>query len=87
MCPGNVVEDAVNAFASTCTFNTEARHHVCTDCAEGHGGDRCEVCVDQWYGTPEDPAVCVCIKAEYYGITLISFIIGASKSDLCLLIE
>ena len=57
MCPGNVVAGALNVFADSCTWDSNNKAPKCNDCATGHGGDHCEVCVDQFYGTPEDPAV------------------------------
>jgi len=59
MCPGNVVEDAINAFASACERDVDGGQfdHVCVNCTEGHAGDHCEVCENTWYGTPEDITV------------------------------
>ena len=56
MCPGNVIEADVNVFAHTCSLGP-AGTPVCHNCTEGHGGDQCDVCVDQWYGVPADPQV------------------------------
>ena len=56
MCPGNVVAGDINVFAMTCEMSGNSL--VCINCTEGHGGDRCEYCVDQWYGDPTDTMVC-----------------------------
>ncbi|CAH1787412.1 unnamed protein product [Owenia fusiformis] len=52
MCPGNVIEGDLNVFASTCSVKGDS--HMCHNCTEGHGGDRCQVCLQDWYGQPEN---------------------------------
>ncbi|XP_014670487.1 PREDICTED: laminin subunit gamma-1-like, partial [Priapulus caudatus] len=52
MCPGNFAESALNSFSFSCSLvNGEP---VCDACTLGHTGDRCEQCVEGFYGTPED---------------------------------
>ncbi|RUS89303.1 hypothetical protein EGW08_002910, partial [Elysia chlorotica] len=52
-CPGSIVGGDVNVFAQLCSANT-AGDPVCINCTEGHGGDRCEICLDGYFGTPEN---------------------------------
>ncbi|XP_064617027.1 laminin subunit gamma-1-like [Liolophura sinensis] len=49
MCPGNVVDGTVNAFASGCDATGK-----CINCTAGHQGDRCEMCIEGYYGVPEN---------------------------------
>ncbi|XP_077987019.1 laminin subunit alpha-1-like [Glandiceps talaboti] len=54
MCPGPAGQ---NSFSDTCSVDvTAADGFRCDSCTEGHGGDHCEVCVDGYYGTPENYA-------------------------------
>ncbi|XP_022106047.1 laminin subunit beta-1-like isoform X2 [Acanthaster planci] len=46
-CPGPT--GSVNSFAPVCDDNG-----VCISCAEGHGGDYCQMCVTGYYGMPTD---------------------------------
>ncbi|GFN92909.1 hypothetical protein PoB_001941500 [Plakobranchus ocellatus] len=52
-CPGSIVGGDVNVFATSCSAN-EAGDPVCTNCTDGHGGNRCEFCLDGYFGTPEN---------------------------------
>ena len=56
MCPGSVVDGAINVFASTCTLNVDGTH-TCINCTEGHQGNNCETCIPDFYGTPENITV------------------------------
>ncbi|ESO83894.1 hypothetical protein LOTGIDRAFT_168935 [Lottia gigantea] len=65
MCPGNVVQGDVNVFATTCQLDNG--NQKCINCSEGHGGNRCEICLENYYGEPENAQVkggkcvpCVC---------------------------
>ena len=51
-CPGNVVESAINVFSELCELKSGGGF-TCTQCEPGHGGDRCDYCTDNYYGTPE----------------------------------
>ncbi|KAK2150552.1 hypothetical protein LSH36_400g01057 [Paralvinella palmiformis] len=54
-CPGNIPEGDVNAFTGICEPDSVALSGFrCVNCTEGHGGDHCEFCLDQWYGEPEN---------------------------------
>nr|XP_054769842.1 laminin subunit beta-1-like [Lytechinus pictus] len=46
-CPG---VPGANSFAATCDANG-----LCIDCAEGHGGNFCEYCLEGYYGVPSNP--------------------------------
>ncbi|KAK3781748.1 hypothetical protein RRG08_037151 [Elysia crispata] len=52
-CPGSIVGGDVNVFAQLCSANP-AGDPVCINCTAGHGGDRCEICLDGYFGTPEN---------------------------------
>uniref|UniRef100_H2XYT0 Ig-like domain-containing protein n=3 Tax=Ciona intestinalis TaxID=7719 RepID=H2XYT0_CIOIN len=49
-CPGY----GDNSFSDTCEYNTDSRNLVCTNCREGHVGDRCERCAPGYTGNPQD---------------------------------
>ena len=68
MCPGNVIAMDVNVFASNCTLiesATGVRDHQCNNCATGYGGNHCDVCIDTYYGTPENKEVNVCMILNF----------------------
>ena len=56
LCPGNAVAQEPNVFAATCRSHTNGGY-VCLNCTQGHGGDHCESCVNNWYGTPTNASV------------------------------
>lgn len=51
MCPGSVPDRHMNVFASTCELEAGGQPQ-CINCSVGHGGSRCEVCLQGYYGTP-----------------------------------
>ncbi|XP_070582124.1 laminin subunit beta-1-like isoform X2 [Ptychodera flava] len=52
MCPGPAGQ---NSFSDTCVLDsTVVNGYTCDSCAEGHGGNRCQVCETGYYGTPEE---------------------------------
>ena len=57
MCPGNVVEGATNVFATICELQGGTGNYKCINCTEGHQGDHCEECAQDFYGVPSDPTV------------------------------
>ena len=57
MCPGNVVEEATNVFATICELQGGTGNYKCINCTEGHQGDHCEECAQDFYGVPSDATV------------------------------
>jgi hypothetical protein len=56
MCPGSVVDGDINVFAETCELNDDGSH-TCIGCAGGYSGNNCEICVEPYYGMPENATV------------------------------
>ena len=56
LCPGNAIAGEINSFADTCQSRSNGES-VCLNCSEGHGGDHCEFCIQDYYGTPANSSV------------------------------
>ena len=70
MCPGNVIEGATNVFATTCELQGGTGTYKCINCTEGHQGDHCKECTQDFYGVPSDPTVSNAIVLYLNGVLL-----------------
>ena len=50
-CPGSSVLGDINVFSATCN-DTQ-----CHNCSLGHTGPRCDICLEGFYGTPNNASV------------------------------
>lgn len=51
-CPGYIVAGDINVFANSCSLI--GGQQVCDNCTTGHSGNKCHVCSEGYFGTPEN---------------------------------